>query len=518
MTLSLSWPAKALEAEVMPSARLAVWALAGLFAVEICLFTWNVDHFFNGDSLFFFSHRVHSWPEVWQKFKGPDHLWQYRPLTFVIFSFLLYPLFGLEPLGYNTFPLLLHMANTLLVYHLLRLLLADRSAALFGTFFFGVHSSAFYVTYGVAFLPDFSYSLFYLLSVLLFLKFCRGGRWSYQVASLGAFVLSLFCKEAAITLPAVLLTLTWFQEHESHYLTDVHLSLWHRLSGVVRKTSPFLVVSLAYMVFQWVSKGGQIYGAALSHPHHFELSPESLHWKYKYLKWAFNLPHGLIFEFEGWTNYLVALGVLVFALPFTSDLCKGMWQRRSEYWLGVLWFAFALSPVIFLPNLTMRHYLYVPVIGLALVMGRWLEDVHRRLTPMHLARARMILLTFILVNIGATVFHNMHAVKESWISEASRIAEKSLQQLKQQIPSFQDGTSLYIINKSHRDLPWFYDYGSLFQLFYTAKSLRVIFADSANPVPEDLLADERLVVLEYDGHELRDVSQTLRSAAAAPTR
>jgi len=77
--------------------------LAGILAAEAILFLWKFDHFFNGDSLFFFSHRIEGWGDIWRIFRGPDHLWQYRPLTFVIFSFFLHPLFGMDPLGYNLF-------------------------------------------------------------------------------------------------------------------------------------------------------------------------------------------------------------------------------------------------------------------------------------------------------------------------------------------------------------------------------------------------------------------------------
>jgi len=118
----------------MTQAHRRLWLLA-ILVVEVGLFFWKYDHFFNGDSLFFFSHRLENWGDIGRVFKGPDHLYQYRPLTFVIFSFLLHPLFDLRPLGYNLFPLLVHGVNTPLVFGIMRALgLSDR-AALLGTFF-----------------------------------------------------------------------------------------------------------------------------------------------------------------------------------------------------------------------------------------------------------------------------------------------------------------------------------------------------------------------------------------------
>jgi hypothetical protein len=107
--------------------RKYLWLFA-IIGAGALLFLWKCHHFFNGDGLFFFSHQVGSWADIWRFFKGPDHLWQYRPLTFVIFSFFLKPLFGLDPLGYNIFPLLVHAGNTLILFGILRMLAATASA------------------------------------------------------------------------------------------------------------------------------------------------------------------------------------------------------------------------------------------------------------------------------------------------------------------------------------------------------------------------------------------------------
>ncbi len=72
--------------------------LAAILAAGVPLFLWKCGRFFNVDSLFYFFHRVESGSGIQRIFAGPDHLWQYRPLTFVIFSFLPNPLIGTNPL------------------------------------------------------------------------------------------------------------------------------------------------------------------------------------------------------------------------------------------------------------------------------------------------------------------------------------------------------------------------------------------------------------------------------------
>lgn len=486
----------------MHSSKRNLW-LAGILAAEVLLFLWKYDHFFNGDSLFFFSHQVGSWGDIWRIFRGPDHLWQYRPLTFVIFSFFLNPLFGMNPLGYNLFPLLVHGANTLAVFGILRALGVRERGALIGTFFFGTHSVAFYVTYGVAFLPDFSYSFFYLLSVLCFLKYLRAGKRRTLALSVLAFILALFCKEAAATLPVVVLMFAVLWGKDGICMRQKAIS--PALGFSLRKTSSFLVLGAVYLTFHWIVKAGQIYAPGPNHPHHFEFSLYSLHLKYKYLKWAFNLPDGLVFRFDGLTNYLIALAVLIFVIPFAVATMRRLWSSDLPAWCGSIWFLVALSPVLLLRNLTMHHNLYVPLVGLALLIGTWLDGVVERLAASGGALGRRVVPAFAAICMAAVFFHNQHAVKDSWIAEASSIAETSLRDLMALRPELPDGSTLYIVDKSpapRGDLQWFYDYGSLFKLFLPSKSLNVHIIGREGRLPERPEMPRKAIVLEFDGSGL----------------
>jgi hypothetical protein len=466
----------------------------------VLLFLWKSDHFFNGDSLFFFSHRVYSWADVWNVFKGPDHLWQYRPLTFLIFSYILNPLFGSNPLGYNLFPLFVHAANTLIVFGIFRAFGLAERASLLATFFFGTHCVAFYVSYGVAFLPDFSYSFFYLLSVLFFVKFLRAGNQVLLAPSLLFFVLALFCKEAAITLPIVVTAIAFLWGRDGFSISGQTNS---RPAGFAfRRAFPFLTVGAAYLAFHWIVKAGQIYAAGIDHPHHFELSLHALSLKYKYLKWAFNLPDALVFKFEGLTNYLIALAILVFVIPFIFSTIRRFLAMDRLVWCGLIWFAVALSPVLLLRNLTMHHNLYVPLVGLALLFGDWLNGTVDRLTAAGRTWARMAVPVFVLFFMVAVFHHNLNAVKRSWIAEASTIAETSLRDFQRLHPVLQDGATVYIINKSSLEsLRWFYDYGSLITLFYPAKSLEVQFIDPGEELGN---IPPNAIVVEYDGSRLTE--------------
>jgi hypothetical protein len=488
----------------MSYSRKYLWLL-GILVAEVILFAWKCHHFFNGDSLFFFSHEIGSPADILRVFKGPDHLWQYRPLTFVIFSFLLKPLFGLNPLGYNLFPLLVHALNTWMVFGILRALgLVDR-AALLGAFFFGTHCVAFYVTYGVAFLPDFSYSFFYLLAVLLFVNYMRARTGGLLILSTLSAILAIFCKEAGATLAPILFVIAFLWGNEGFRMPRE--SFARTVATAFRRTFPFLLIDALYFGFHWIVKAGQIYAPGSDHPHHMEFSLHALHYKYKYLKWAFNLPDGLVFDFRGWVNYLIALLLLVFIVPFLLSTVRRLFEGDRLAWCGTIWFVIALSPVLLLRNLTMHHNLYVPVAGLALVFGAWMHEAVWRLETGGRRWAHTAIPAFVLVYMVAVFFHNLDAVKHSWIAEASTIAETSLRDLQKLRPVIPDGTTIYVIDKSSLGgLRWFYDYGSLIRLFYPSKSLNIQFVDRGGPFPEKQSVPEGAIFVEYDGSHLKEVS------------
>src|SRR5262245_12565655 len=96
------------------------WRAVGLTSVLaihfVCFYWWVSDsYYFSGDGLFYFSRRIISLSDLWSKFVSLDQLYQYRPLPYVLFSFVLYPLFGTNPGPYHLAAYLCALANILLV-------------------------------------------------------------------------------------------------------------------------------------------------------------------------------------------------------------------------------------------------------------------------------------------------------------------------------------------------------------------------------------------------------------------
>jgi tetratricopeptide (TPR) repeat protein len=147
-------------------------------------------------------------------------LGHYQPLTWVSFG-LDYLLWGMDPFGYHLTNLLLHAVNALLFYFLsLRLLslaasgpvasgdVARRVAAGFAALLFAVHPLRVESVAWATERRDVLSGLFWLLTLLAYLKAATGerkGKW--LAAALVAYVFSLLSKAVGITLPFVLLAL-----------------------------------------------------------------------------------------------------------------------------------------------------------------------------------------------------------------------------------------------------------------------------------------------------------------------
>ena len=134
-------------------------------------------------------------------------LFWYRPLSNRTIPSLFFGWFGLHPYGYHWVVFLLFFLVTCLVFLFLRSLTGSFVAAATGTIFFSLHAINVYPTYDFAFTPENAYAGFYLLSCIAFLRGEKSKKW-YGL-SLLCFILALMSKEAAVTLPAIIVMLSF---------------------------------------------------------------------------------------------------------------------------------------------------------------------------------------------------------------------------------------------------------------------------------------------------------------------
>lgn len=156
----------------------------------------------------------------------------YRPLRDISYR-VDYLIGGKEPFIYHATNILLHVTATLVAYFFLLQMFKDEIISLLSAVLFAVHPIH---TESVAWIKgrdDILFTIFYLLSFLMYTRYEDKTGWIrrlFYLASISLFVLSLFTKEMAITLPlAIALYQAIFKR----------LKFYHIL--------PFFIVAAVYM-------------------------------------------------------------------------------------------------------------------------------------------------------------------------------------------------------------------------------------------------------------------------------
>lgn len=139
-------------------------------------------------------------------FKTKEVSLNYHPLTILSLA-MDYSKAKLDkPEVYHRTNLLLHIANTLLVFVLIYLFSNGRiEVAGFTALFFGIHPMHVESVTWIAERKDVLYTFFFLLSLITYLRFSETKKWWFYLIALLAFSLSLLSKAMAVTLPVIML-------------------------------------------------------------------------------------------------------------------------------------------------------------------------------------------------------------------------------------------------------------------------------------------------------------------------
>jgi protein O-mannosyl-transferase len=353
-----------------PAAVLVLLIFLAYYPTLRCGFIWDDDAYVTENPLLTAPDGM---KRIWFSMDSPS---QYFPLTYTMFR-LERPFWGLNPAGYHLFNILLHAANAWLVWRLLKRLGvpgAWLAAALFALHPVQVESVA-WITERKNLLSLF----FFLLAWRAWIEFVDerpGPVWRWYGLSLLFYVLALFAKTTACTLPAALLLVLWLKEK------PIARS---RLAQVAPFVALGLAMGLLTMWWERYHQGteGSYYG--LGWPERVLLASRAVWFYVGKLAW----PAPLIFSYPKWT---IDVGdPWAYVWPVASMGLAGLiyWARG---WLGrgveaaVLFYVAMLSPMLgfimlatFQYSYVADHYQYVASIGLLALAAAAITVISGRL-------------------------------------------------------------------------------------------------------------------------------------------
>ena len=193
------------SAEALPVLSLALLVLVSYLPAMLWGgFVWDDINHIPGEAA------IREWSGILRFWFQPHEVQEpfYRPVTYTSF-WLEHKVWGFAPAGYHTVNVLLHLANTLLLWRILRRLAVP--GALLIAAVFAVHPvHAESVAWAIE-RKDMLSGLFYLAAALVWIRFHDRPRRVTYVLALVLFVAGILAKNMVVTLPAALLILQWFR-------------------------------------------------------------------------------------------------------------------------------------------------------------------------------------------------------------------------------------------------------------------------------------------------------------------
>ena len=287
-------------------------------------------------------------------------------------------LYGLNPWGHHLTNILIHAANTVLVFIVFRKMTGALSWSLLIALLFGLHPlRVASVTY-ISERRDVLSLFFWMLTLWAYLRYAEGKREKlYYGLAVLFFILGLMSKSMLVTLPFVLLLLDFWP-----------LERWRQKDwlNLVLEKVPFFVLTLVvcWLAYTAQHKAGMMREMAdLPFSARVENAVISYERYIGKLFWPVDLcayyPH------PGHWPGLMVISASVFVLGI-SLLAWGHRQQRPYLLVGWFWYLGTLVPVIGLVQLLSQsiadRYTYIPVLGLLLVVTVGLKELAQHWRPL----------------------------------------------------------------------------------------------------------------------------------------
>jgi len=349
--------------------------------------------------------------DYWGKLGGEPFVY-YRPLV-ILAHFIDFQLYGLNPAGHHLTNIILHAIVTVTVYFFfLTFLSGNQWPALTGAALFAVHPIHTHSVSYVMGRTDILAAVFYLWGMILLMNIRGQIERHLRIAMLlGAclcYLLSLLCKEIAITLPLVIILYRycWNRKKFSWKEWDFLIPLLFLIGTLaLYLTARAAAVGLSTQQVPlpcWYSVGQRVWLVIITFGFYLQKLLFPLHLCY-YSNIV--IPGDFLEEVvRAPLFWICILWVVTFALCL---------KHAAQVSFSLGWIGLTLLPVlniIMLPALAKENYLYLPSIGFCLLFSTIIAEAlkHNALKP--LSHTRLLYSGTILIGLlyaSSTIIRNV---------------------------------------------------------------------------------------------------------------
>jgi len=322
----------------------------------------------------------------------------YHPVTWLSLMLDTH-LFGINPAGYLSSNLLLHILNTLLLFTILLKLTRMSIQSAFVAMLFAIHPLHIESVAWIAERKDVLSTLFWMLAILCYITYVKKPKTSRFILIHLVYLIGLLAKPMLVTLPIILLILDFWPlkryQGESH---DAGNSIGKLIWMVKEKMFLFFLSAGASVmtiiaqykgggldVMQDLSLGQRMSNALVSIPVYIfrTIWPENLAVFYPF---PIEIP-------------LIQVLVSLCCIVLVTLLCIRFKQKYPYLIVGWLWYVVTLLPVLGILKVggfaTADRYTYIPLIGLFITLSWGIFDLlekSRYRKPLSIGLIGMIIL------------------------------------------------------------------------------------------------------------------------------
>ena len=308
------------------------------------------------------------------------HSYNWHPLTWLS-HMLDWQLFGSWAGGHHLTNVLLHAANAILLFLVLRRMIGAVWPSALAAALFAIHPLRVESVAWVAERKDVLSGLFFMLTLAAYVRYVRRPpAWGRYLAVVGLFALGLMAKPMLVTLPLVLLLLDFWP-----------LGRWRAADGVATRGRALLLEKIPLFAMAAVSCAVTLYAQRKA------ILPIDL------VPWPWRITNALVacVAYLGQMFYPAGLAVLyphpgknvppweaaaaLVLLAGISVAAMVLRRKRPYLLVGWLWYLLTLVPVIGLVQVGVQamadRYTYLPQIGLATIIACAAADLSARWRP-----------------------------------------------------------------------------------------------------------------------------------------
>lgn len=303
----------------------------------------------------------------------PEVMGNYHPLTMVTLAWDYANAYDestgiIDPVPFHRTNLLYHVLNTLLVYLLIFKLSKSNTAAAFTAAVFALHPMHVESVAWASERKDVLYTFFYLGGLLTWVHFIDGkNKVLTYVLTFALFILALFSKAVAVSLPLALLAIDYYRARKWNW-------------KIVVEKIPFLVLSVW---FGYIAIEAQRNFESLSGNETWSLGERLLFACYGTTQYVikffapFNLSCFYPYPSPGYPLHFMYYAGPVFVAVILYLLYR--YRRNREVMFGSLFFFITVALVLQIMSVggavMADRYTYLPYVGIGFIMGMMVDKV-----------------------------------------------------------------------------------------------------------------------------------------------